>query len=102
MTCGVGSDGGAAAAVLGSTGGGALEGTALASVPSEDPRSASAAAPAPSKTNKPRTDSTSGAADFFLIGSLECESPRCAVVEASGSDAACATPLCELIGGGAT
>jgi len=42
--------------------------------------------------------STSGAADFFLMGSLECESPRCAVVDASGSDAACATPLCELMG----
>ena len=97
----MGSAGGAAAG-FGSLGGGAFEGTALATVSSPLPRSASAAPPPPTSSNTPSTDSTSGAADFFLITSLECDIPRCEVVEASGSDAACATPPCELTGGGAT
>ena len=82
---GSGATTGAAAA----TGGGvAIDGVALAEARgSSEPRSAKNAPPAITATVA-TASSTQGSAEFFGTG-LEVERPRCAVVEASGNDAAC-------------
>jgi hypothetical protein len=89
-TVGGGSLDGGAAAGLCSTGAAGADGTALPTVFSPAPRSTKKAPPRPSSTTLDN-NATSAAADFFFGSPFELESPRCAVVDANGNDAACAT-----------